>query len=121
MYGGGGLNNMKYLQGKYILDKSGNPKPVFDVMEWTNWIENRENTKIAFAWFEGPGTLYVSTQFTGTDRNFLSQGAPILFETRVGDTQDADGPWEKLYKEYSTKEEALAGHIKIIKYLTGKD
>lgn len=109
---------MKYLQGKYILDKTGNPKPVFDVMEWTNWIENRENTKIAFNYFEDPSTLCVSTEFTGTDRNSLNQGPPLLFETRV---EDDDGPWKELYREYSTKEEALAGHAKIMKYLTGKD
>ena len=109
---------MKYLQGKYILDAEGNPRAVTDVMEWTDWIENRDNTRIAFNWFESPTQLYVSTEFTGTDRNFLNQGPPLLFETKVFDD---NGLWEKLHKEYSTKEEALAGHAATMKYLLGEE
>lgn len=108
---------MKYLQGKYILDINGNPKPVFDVMEWTDWIEDSKNTNIALDWFREPTNLYISTEFTGTDRYPFGQGPPILFKTMVFDD---DGSWEDLCKEYSTKEEALAGHAEIMKYLTGK-
>lgn len=99
---------MKYNQGRYILDENGNPKPESDVMAWTEWIENRENTNIAFDWCEssdGDPDLYIATTFLGEDKDQLGSGEPILFETRVWDN---DATY--LVQNYATKAAALEGH-----------
>ena len=93
-------------EGKYILDENGNPKPEPDLMVWAEWFEkSQEKRRVALTKI---GDKEVSTVFLGMDHSF-GRGSLLLYETMV--FGDEDGIQER----YSTKEEALAGHDKIVK------
>lgn len=67
------------------------------------------------------GNLYISTVWLGIDHNFVSfirenpeESKPILFETMVF----SDDEKHDVYMErYSTKEEALQGHNRVMEIL----
>ncbi len=90
----------------YILDENGNPIPEPDVLTWARWFETADRVVTRD---ELPGGLLVSTVFLGLDYNILGT-RPILFETMVfaGDSDDLD------CARYSTRDEALAGHARVL-------
>lgn len=102
------------MTGKYILDKNGNPQPCEDIYEWGEWYE--KSTKQRKVARDKVGKVTVSTVFIGIDHNF-GEGPPLLFETMIFN----DGGEHDQYQErYSTRQEALAGHIKALRLLEAK-
>jgi hypothetical protein len=61
------------------------------------------------------GPLWVSTVWLGLDHGW-GDGPPVIFETMVFKTEGADNiNWdEDICERYSTEEEALAGHERIV-------
>lgn len=98
---------------KYILDEEGNVKPEYDLLEWGRWFENAGSKR--FLKQETIGDYWVSTVFLGLDYSFdySDNHVPILWETMV----KKDGKWLDYCNRYATKEEALAGHEKVVQML----
>jgi len=90
---------------KYIL-KNGVPVPCDDTIEWGTWLEKADR-RVAL---DDTPSGRVSTVFLGIDHNFSFGGPPLLFETMV-----FGGPFDGEQNRYSTREEALKGHAKILK------
>jgi len=89
----------------YILIR-GKPKKV-ECLEWAKWFETA-NRKIAHT---GCSEWTVSTVFLGLDHSFFEGGPPMIFETLVfGGSKDGE------MERYSTKEEALKGHERMVRY-----
>lgn len=89
---------------KYILDADGKPVLCEDLMTWSKWFEtadrNIAKTEI--------GDVSISTVFLGLNHSF-NDGPPIVFETMVfGGEHDGE------MQRYVTKEQALAGHDKMV-------
>ena len=88
------------MNGRYVLDADGNPKPEPDLMAWAKWFETGDRivarTKV--------GEAEVSTVFLGLDH---SPGAsvPLLYETLI-----FGGPHDGESERYATKEQAQKGH-----------
>lgn len=108
----------------YILDDDGIPKAVADVVEWGKWFQTAER-RIAYYQRDG---YWVSTVFIGINNNFGWRGPPVLFETMAFDDvrEIRKSPAGRLYKSrgdemtcerYSTKDDALIGHERIVKAL----
>jgi hypothetical protein len=88
----------------YIL-KDGKPVKVADVLEWARYFDLADR-HVGLTEAE---PLRVSTVFLGVDHNFTGKGPPLLFESMVF---DADG--EVDCERYATREEAAAGHIRLV-------
>lgn len=96
--------------GKYILDKDGNPVEEKNLMKWARWFETGDRkvdrTQI--------GTVSVSTVFLGLDHSFMGK-VPLLFETMV-----FGGKLDKEMDRYTTREEAVEGHKRMVKRVEGE-
>jgi hypothetical protein len=90
---------------KYILDEQGNPVPVEDVIEWGKWFETADR----HIGKDTIGDVTVSTVFLGIDHSY-GTGAPVLFETMV-----FGGVHDGYQDRYTTRWEALIGHIQVVK------
>jgi len=91
--------------GRYILDDNHNPVPEPDLLKWAKWFhESGPKRRVAH---DTKGNCSVSTVFLGLDHSFGS-GPPLLFETMVF------GSKEDIQERYSTWDEALAGHKRIL-------
>lgn len=88
-------------EGKFILNGT-EVVPCDDLIEWAQWMEENE-TQIRVDRF---GDGYVSTIFLGLD---CSSHIPKLFETMSFHF----GTHNKI-EQYSTYEEAIAGHNEIV-------
>ena len=82
------------------------PVPEPDLMKWAQWFEGADKRRVAktqtlFGW--------VSTVFLGIDHSFLKDGPPILFETMI-----FRGPLDQEMDRYSTYEEAVQGHNRMV-------
>ena len=88
----------------YILDGT-EPQLEPDLMTWARWIETAdrhvEDNTI--------GGVRVSTVFLGTDHGYLGNGPPVLFETMV-----FGGKHDQAQERYSTWDEAVAGHERMV-------
>lgn len=97
----------------YRLDASGVPVLEPDVGAWARWYERVDRERqIARTDLAGGG--YVSTVFLGIDHGW-GEGDPVLWETMVFDTPDGDDHQER----YTSREDALAGHARIVAALGG--
>jgi hypothetical protein len=81
--------------------ENGVPVRCESTIEWGQWIENKENRRIAYAEKDG---VKVSTVFLGVDHGFGTEKG-VLFETMIfgGDNDGYQG-------RYQTLTEAKAGH-----------
>ena len=96
--------------GKYILTPEGDVQPV-DLMTWAKWFEaNPTANRIAETTLSDG--RWVSTVFLGIDYRFGS-GPPLLFETMVFPSKDNLS--DERCERYSTKAEAEAGHLAVVK------
>ena len=79
--------------------------PVDDIMEWARWFAKADRI-VRRDVISG---VIISTVFLGIDHNFGDDGLPILYKTMIfgGDHN------EDQYR-YSTYDEAVAGHEKIL-------
>jgi len=99
--------------GCYILGGPDGRTPILeeDLFEWAKWYETRETT-CRVAWTEIANAGVVSTIFLGLDHGFM-QDRPVLFETMSKFGANAD--WgDDYFDRYSTWDEALAGHNRIV-------
>jgi len=96
----------------YILDESGEPQPVDDVLVWTAWFEraSHDGSRIVKQdYAEGSVREGVSTVFLGIDHNHTLRGAPVLWESLVFGTS-LDGEQQR----YRSKADALRGHEELL-------
>ncbi len=76
-------------------------------MKWVNWFEKKDNRRIKLTKLSNE--IDVSTVFLSIDHDF-SDNKPILFETMIfGGNRDEE------CDRYSTLDESLKGHNKIVK------
>ena len=95
--------------GRYILEGH-IPVPCEDLMEWGDWFQKADR-HVAETTIKPD--VSVSTVFLGLDHNHAGNGEPVLFETMVfGGENDQD------MDRYSTWEEAVAGHKKMVKKIS---
>lgn len=88
---------------KFILDgKTLVPEP--DLMKWADWFE-KANRRVART---DTKNGQISTVFLGVDHSF-GDGPPLLFETLV-----FGGTLNDEQERYSTWDEAVAGHKKMV-------
>ena len=83
----------------------GDREPVeVDFMTWAVWYEDLDNRQVKYT---QQGDVWVSTIFTGLDRNYSDHGPMILFETMafVGDHSVGQ-------ERYATWAEAEEGHAR---------
>jgi hypothetical protein len=113
--------------GQYILggDEGHTPLPCYSLMEWGEWLEDRERRIVAYT---GNATKWVSTVFLGLDHRHWGKGPPILFESMAfvheGRTMNYFGRGEEAVPEtldqqrYSSWDDAEIGHKAMVrKYL----
>jgi len=101
---------------RYILDAAGNPVPEPDLFKWAQWFENGRNRILEQ---DHAGGFFVSTVFLALDHNFAG-GPPILWETMIfPETKtQLDVPYAHFQNRYSSREEAIEGHRRIVQMLT---
>ena len=64
----------------YILDDDRNPQPA-DSVSWGEWFDHYDRV----VGFVRQDDISVNTVFVGLDRNYRTNGPPLLFETLVSD------------------------------------
>lgn len=97
----------------YMLRPDGVIEECPDVLEHAAWFEKIENRRIArtaVPYGDFKKAVIISTVFIGFEHGFRDD-APLLFET-LAELPD-DGP--TFSPRYTTKEEALKGHIEVVK------
>ena len=87
------------------MDEDGNVSETLDPLEWAKNFSMADR-RVAFT--EISDTSYLSTVFLGLDHGFLFNGPPLIFESMLFGTD------EELCQRYSTREDALKGHLKIL-------
>jgi hypothetical protein len=105
----------------YILDESGEPVEVDDVLVWAPWFETSHDTRVVLQTrvdrrgrveerplTRGRGGVQVSTIFLALDHAF-DDGPPVLWETMV-----FGGPLHGEMMRYRSKLAALTGHERMI-------
>lgn len=90
-------------RGVYILDDSGNPVEIDDILTWARWLEDAKEKRI-LAQTRSEG-VRVSTVFIGIDYNFGADGPPRLWETVVFAGEHAG-----YMRRYSSADDARVGH-----------
>ena len=99
---------------KYILDDEGNPVVCNDLMKWGAWMEETQTSFkriLSRTTIQANPKIFVSTVFLGLDHNgFLSdERTPVLWETMI-----FGGPSDGEQDRYTSKEEAVAGHLNFV-------
>jgi len=105
--------------GLYVLDAAGKPVHEPDVLKWGEWLEkNNHRRQVAR---NRIGGILVSTVFLTVDHNYTrlmrdaaEEAHPILFETMVFNDYGSLDDDPLLFGRYETREEALAGHKRIL-------
>lgn len=85
-------------------------------MSMEEWVELMENTDrhVAEDYLRLRGHVYhVSTVLLGLDHSFRPDSPPLIFETMVFADDDYSG-FQDIQVRYSTKEQAKAGHARIV-------
>lgn len=93
-------------RGHYILE-NGEITEV-DLMTWARWLETDKDFSKRRVSQTYIGNVHVSTVFLGLDHSF-GHGAPLLFETMI-----FGGEHDEFCMRYSTLEEAMRGHEKVV-------
>ena len=91
---------------RYVLNEAGDPVPEPDLMTWAQFMEQNDARRIAR---DEIGDVSVSTVFLGLDHSFTN-GPPLLYETMV-----FGGPHDGCMDRYSTRDEAMAGHVRFVR------
>lgn len=109
--------------GLYILEGH-TPVPCDDALLWWDWFKDGERRRVGKT---EVGAFTVYTTFLGIDHNFgrlfAGIGEPLLFETMVDYPRHTpiEGPrdhgWLDLQKQYSTWEQAEAGHERAVLFI----
>ena len=98
---------------KFILDDDDNPVPCYDLLEWGMWMEeNRPYLRLSKTMIQAYPKIYVSTVFLGLNHSYCFDVPPIkpvLWESMV-----FGGAMHHEQERYSSKEEAIAGHLRLV-------
>jgi len=97
---------------QYVIDGDG--RPLFlceDVMVWGEWFETASRVVARTV----IGEVCISTIFLGLDHNWEPDGPPILWETII-----FGGPHDQYEDRYSTLEDAVAGHARVVAFCRPK-
>jgi hypothetical protein len=89
----------------YTLDEKGVPQACNDLATWASWFETADRVVAQ----DDIGGSMVSTIFLGLDHSFDEGAQPILYETIV-----FGGKLDDEQERYSTREEAEAGHKRMV-------
>lgn len=96
---------------RYILNNEGDPAREDNIEAFAEW-HDKANRTIAK---DNIGDVLISTIFLAYDYSW-GEGEPILWETLIF------GGEHDLYQErYTSKEDALVGHLKAVKLVKGED
>ena len=93
------------MSDKYILNKRGEPKKA-DLLPWARWYETADR-QLAETRIE---QTRISTVFLGLDHSFGLDGPPVLWETMV-----FGGKLDEEQCRYTSKDDALTGHARMVK------
>jgi hypothetical protein len=99
------------MSDKYILDGH-TPVPVETLEEWSNFFEDNDKRRVALTKLEH---CRVSTVFLGINHRWGDDGPPLLFETMV-----FGGEHDEEMERYSTWDEAIAGHQKMVEKVSNE-
>lgn len=78
--------------------------------EWHRLFRQHVSTRvIASDYMGGDDNVHVSTVWIGGDQSYDPDGPPLIFETKVFRGEHGGDLWR-----YSTKEEALEGHRRVV-------
>jgi hypothetical protein len=99
--------NHSYSEARYGVLKDKKVILTDDIEEWARAFEVR-NRRVAFTVVKG---AHVSTMFLGVNHSF-EEGKELWFETMI-----FGGPSSQYCERYSTWEQALAGHERIVEAL----
>jgi len=94
------------IPSRFILNAAGKPVVCHNLRKWGEWVEKNDRQTAETNTFG----YRISTVFLGLDHNFTGEGLPVLWETMVF----PDLPSGEIQKRYSSREDALAGHEKIV-------
>lgn len=92
------------------------PVPVEEVHDWARWYKTA-NRRVSETFVGGKR---VSSVFLGLDHNYLNHYGknPLLFETLVFENGESEAYADDIIGDrYSTWDEAVAGHNRIVKML----
>ncbi len=89
-----------------------NGRPYAEPDAWKKWASdytdsNRRVAQTYIGWFR---KIHISTIWLGHDHAY-GDGPPLIFETMI-----FGGPLDEYQQRYSTKNEALIGHEKAVKF-----
>lgn len=105
--------------GQYVLDQDGNALPATGLMEWAQWMEeSQEQRQIGHDDLGSWG--WISTIFLGLDHDHLAVARgvdPLLHRPLLWETMVFGGPSDRYQQRYRSRDEALAGHRKIVRIL----
>lgn len=96
----------------YYREIDGTPVPCDGVLEWGRWYGTADR-KVARTQV---GELSVSTVFLGIDHSFGEGDDPILYESMVFGPEGSPHAGEMI--RYSTRAEAMAGHLALVAALS---
>lgn len=101
--------------GPRYYDMDGNPISMWD---WSMKHALMENRHVGDTYLRIRGHVYrVSTVLLGLDHSFSPRPhKPVIFETMVFEDGDMGG-FEGICERYCTKEEAAAGHRRMVRYV----
>jgi hypothetical protein len=107
--------------GQYILDESGNAVRPKGLLEWTRWMEDHWVDRILAV--DRIGNVTVSTVFLGLDHGptFLMRAAGFdapSYKPTLWETMTFGGAQAQIQSRYTSREDALSGHSKIVQMLT---
>lgn len=94
---------------RYILDEDGQPTLCDDLVQWAEWYRNEDRTVA----FDQIGAVRISTIFLAIN-HAIGPGEPILYDTLVD-----GGPLDRRRDRYATREDALAGHARMVAMIRG--
>lgn len=92
----------------YWILRGHTPEPAADILAWGEFMERSEAARrVALDTIKQAESdpVHISTVFLGIDHNWLDNGLPVLFETRV-----FGGPLDGETYRYTTWNAAMAGH-----------
>ena len=93
----------------HYLDIDGAPQLASNLLQWCVGLERCRRVEVTQV-----GEHHVSTVFLGLEHNF-TRGTPILYETMIFHQDNKeDHTWLDFQRRYSTRQEALAGHYKVV-------
>ena len=107
--------------GQYILDENGNAVQAKGLLSWGRWMQERGDQHILAR--DQIGNSLVSTVFLGLDHtHYLLVSSDNLdsatYKPTLWETMIFGGQHDQFQNRYTSREDALAGHRKIVQMLT---